>query len=155
MLSEHQIVQTNAEQAAIIRLTIPGSDMPKVFGPAIGELLTTLGRQSIEPIGAVFAHHVKLPSDVFDFELGIKVLSPVMPTGRVEPGELPARRVARAIHTGPYEGLPAAWDAFIAWMDANGHKGDSSLWELYSVGPQSTPDSGEWRTELNRPLLDR
>ena len=26
------------------------------------------------------------------------------------------------------------------------------LWELYSVGPQSTPDSAGWRTELTRPL---
>jgi effector-binding domain-containing protein len=154
MLSEHQIVQTTAEQAAVIRLTIPGSDMPKVFGPAVGELLTTLNAQGIEPVGAIFAHHLKMPSNVFDFELGIKVGSPVTPAGRVEPGELPATRVARAIYTGPYEGLPAAWDAFIGWMNANGHKGAPSLWELYSVGPQSTPDSAEWRTELNRPLLD-
>ena len=154
MLSEHQIVQTSAEQAAYIRLTIPSGDMPTVFGPAVGELLTTLGKQGIDPIGGIFAHHVKLPSEVFDFELGIKVSSPVTPTGRVEPGELPARRVVRTIYTGPYEGLPAAWDAFIAWMNANGHKGGPSLWELYSVGPQSTPDSAKWRTELNRPLLD-
>ncbi|MBV1689840.1 GyrI-like domain-containing protein [Novosphingobium sp. G106] len=153
MLSEHQIVETAAEQAAVIRLTIPSSDMPNVFGPAVGELLTTLGAQGVEPIGAIFAHHVKLPSDVFDFELGIKVSSPVTPAGRVLPGELPAGRVARAIYTGPYEGLPEAWDAFIAWMDANGHKGAPSLWELYSVGPQSTPDAAQWRTELNRPLL--
>lgn len=153
MLSEHQIVETAAEPAAVIRLTILSRDMPKVFGPAVGELLTTLGAQGIEPVGAIFAHHVKLPSDTFDFELGIKVSSPVTPAGRIEPGELPARRVARAIYTGPYEGLPGAWDAFIAWMDANGHKSAPSLWELYSVGPQSTPDAAQWRTELNRPLL--
>jgi hypothetical protein len=35
-------------------------------------------------------------------------------------------------------------------MRANNH--ENSLWELYSVGPQSTPDPANWRTELNRPL---
>jgi uncharacterized protein YndB with AHSA1/START domain len=25
---------------------------------------------------------------------------------------------------------------------------------LYSIGPQSTPDSANWRTELNRPLTN-
>ena len=26
------------------------------------------------------------------------------------------------------------------------------LWECYTVGPESSPDSADWRTELNRPL---
>jgi hypothetical protein len=33
--------------------------------------------------------------DIFDFELGVKVSTPVKPTGRVKPGELPAAKVAR------------------------------------------------------------
>jgi effector-binding domain-containing protein len=88
----------------------------------------------------------------FDFELGVKVAAPVMATGRVKPGELPATKVARTIYSGPYEGLPSAWGDFDAWMKANNHEKAESLWELYSVGPQSTPDPANWRTELNRPL---
>ena len=152
MLSAPQIVHTLVEEAAVIHLTIPRDEMPTVFGAAVGELLTTLGRQGIEPVGGVFAHHVNLPSETFDFELGVKVSSPVTPAGRVEPGRLPATRVARTVYTGPYDGLPTAWDEFNAWIGANGHRGAPSLWELYSVGPQSTPDPAEWRTELNRPL---
>ena len=37
-------------------------------------------------------------------------------------------------------------------IKANGHEQAENLWELYSVGPQSTPDPASWRTELNRPL---
>src|SRR5258707_798700 len=91
-------------------------------------------------------------SDTFDFELGVKVAAPVKATGRVKPGELPATKVARTIYSGPYEGLPSAWGEFDAWMKANNHEKAESLWELYSVGPQSTPDPANWRTELNRPL---
>ena len=92
--------------------------------------------------------------DMFDFELGIKVSSPVTATGRVKPGQLPAAKVARAIYRGPYEGLPAAWGEFNQWMEANGHAQAGDLWELYSVGPQSTPDPANWLTELNRPLTN-
>ena len=125
----------------------------KVFGPAVGELMKTLADQGIEPIGSVFAHHLKMTPDQFDFELGVKVSAPVKASGRVQPGQLPSARVARTIYSGPYEGLPSAWGEFNAWMKANGLKQGENLWELYSVGPHATPDPSNYRTELSRPLL--
>ena len=154
MLATPQIVQTNVQEAAVIRLTIPRSEMMKVFGPAVGELMGALAAQGVEPIGAVFAHHLKMTPATFDFELGVKVSSGVKATGRVKPGKLPAAKVARAVYSGPYEGLPSAWGEFDKWMKANGHKQAENLWEVYSVGPQSTPDPANWRTELSRPLAD-
>ena len=154
MLATPEIIQTNAQAAAVIRLTIPRSEMMKVFGPAVGDLMTTLAAQGVEPVGAVFAHHLKMNPDTFDFELGVKVAAPVKATGRVKPGELPAAKVARTVYSGPYEGLPSAWVEFDKWIRANGHEQAEDLWEVYSVGPQSTPDPANWRTELSRPLAD-
>lgn len=129
--------------------------MMKVFGPAVAEVLAALAAQHVEPVGAVFAHHLKMSPGVFDFELGVKVSAPVKALGRVKPGQLPAAEVALTIYSGPYEGLPAAWGEFDAWMKANGHEQAENLWELYSIGPQSTSDPAGWRTELNRPLAKR
>jgi len=114
--------------------------------------LAELHSQGIEPVGAVFAHHFRITPDTFDFELGIKVSSPVKDNGRVRRGALPAGKVARTIYSGPYDGLPGAWDEFGAWMKSNELEQAEDLWELYSVGPQSSPDPAHWRTELNRPL---
>ena len=152
MIETPQIIQTQAQAAAVIHLTVARSDMMKVFGPAVGELMSVLATQNVEPVGAVFAHHLKMSPDNFDFELGVRVTSPVKASGRVKPGELPAAKVARSIYHGPYDGLPSAWGEFDKWMRANGHEQADNLWELYSVGPQSTPDPANWRTELNRPL---
>jgi effector-binding domain-containing protein len=152
MISIPEILQTEAEPAAVIRLTVPRSEMRKVFGPAVGELMAALADQGVKPSSPVFAHHLQMSPDTFDFELGVKVAAPVRATGRVKPGELPATKVARTIYSGPYEGLPSAWGEFDTWMKANNHEKAESLWELYSVGPQSTPDPANWRTELNRPL---
>ena len=152
MLDTPQIIQTTAQTAAVIHLTVPRSDMMKVFGPAAGELMAALAAQGMKPEGAIFAHHLKMSADNFDFELGVRVSTPVKATGRVKPGELPAAKVVRTVYSGPYEGLPAAWGAFTKWIKANGHEQGDEFWELYSVGPQSTPDPAGWRTELNRPL---
>ena len=154
MLATPEIIQTNAQAAAVIRLTIARSEMMTAFGPAVGELMAALAAQGVEPVGAVFAHHLKMTPDTFDFELGVKVSSPAKATGRVKPGQLPAVKVARTVYSGGYEGLPSAWGEFDKWMRANGHEQAENLWEVYSVGPQSSPDSANWRTELNRPLAN-
>ena len=92
MLSAPQIIQTTAQTAAVIHLTAPRREMMAVFGPAVGELMGVLAAQGVEPVGAVFAHHIKMSPEIFDFELGVKVSAPVKATGRVKPGELPASK---------------------------------------------------------------
>ena len=154
MISTPQIVRAEAEPAAVIRLTVPRNKMGKVFGPAVSELMRELAAQGLEPVGAVFEHHLTMRPDTFDFELGVRVAAPVKAAGRVKPGQLPAAKVARTVYSGPYDGLPGAWDAFVAWMKANGHEQAGNLWQVYSVGPQTTPDPANWRTELNRPLTN-
>ena len=98
MIETPQITQTRAQAAAVIRLTVARSEMMKVFGPAVGELMSVLAAQGVEPVGAVFAHHLKMRPDTFDFELGVRVTSAVKASGRVKPGELPAAKVARTIY---------------------------------------------------------
>src|SRR6266851_3155594 len=98
MLATPRIIETNVQEAAIIRLTIPRSEMMKVFGPAVGELMAALAAQGVKPVDAVFAHHLKMSPDTFDFELGVQVSAPVKAAGRVKPGELPAAKVARTVY---------------------------------------------------------
>jgi effector-binding domain-containing protein len=113
MISAPTILATQAETGAVIHLVVPRSEMMKAFGPAVGELMAELQKQGVMPIGAVFAHHLKMSSETFDFELGVRVTAPVKAAGRVKPGELPKRKVARTVYSGPYEGLPSAWGEFM------------------------------------------
>src|SRR6266478_5250198 len=122
MLATPQVIRTDVQKAAVIHLTVPRSEMMKMFGPAVRELMAALAAQEVKPIGAVFAHHLKMSPDNFDFELGVTVATPVKPAGRVKPGQLPASKVARTVYSGPYEGLYAAWGEFDKWMKANGYK---------------------------------
>jgi effector-binding domain-containing protein len=155
MIDPPRIIHTEPKTTAVVRLTIPRQEMVKAFGPAAGELIATLAAQGVKPQSAVFAHHVTLSPEFFDFEVGVEVAAPVTATGRVMPSELPATRIARTVYSGPYEGLPAAWHAFEIWIKENGHAPSGRLWEVYAVGPQSTPDPAGWRTELNRPLQEQ
>jgi effector-binding domain-containing protein len=152
MIDSPQIVKTEAQLAAVIRLTIPRSEIRTAMGPGIGEVMAAVAAQGIGPTGPVFSHHFRMDPEIFDFEVGVPVTSPVAETGRVKAGRLPAATVARTIYRGPYEGLGAAWGEFEAWITAEGHTSAPDLWECYLAGPESNPDPATWRTEFNRPL---
>lgn len=152
MLDTPRITQTEAQRAAVIRMTIPRDEIRNVMGPGMDELVTTVAAQGIGPAGAVFSHHLRMDPEVFDFEIGVPVTGDVTPSGRVEAGELPAATVARTVYHGSYEGLGDAWGEFDAWLSDNGHEPAPDLWEIYVTGPETTQDPTGWRTELNRPL---
>lgn len=154
MIDDPQIIETSAKTTAIIRLTVAKSEMGKVFGPGIVELMTELAAQGIQPTGPVFAHHLKTTPEKFDFELSVPVSAPVKPAGRVQPSEWPSMVVARTVYHGPYEGLPDAWGEFMDWIETEGHAIADDLWECYITNPDSDPDPANWQTELNRQVLD-
>ena len=158
MIETPHIVDTDEVTAAVIPLTVRRSDLPKVVPAAIAELNNVIAAQGQSPQGPLFMHHVAMPADAFDVEIGFPVEKPVAPIGRVRPGKLPAAKVARTIYQGPYEGLYGAWDAFGRRLESDGLlersrlKRAETLWESYLVGPGTTSDSSRWRTELNLPL---
>lgn len=152
MLDTPRITQTEAQRAAVIRVTVPRDEIRNVMGPGMDELVATVAAQGIGPAGAVFSHHLRMDPEVFDFEIGVPVTGDVTPSGRVEAGELRAATVARTVYHGPYEGLGDAWGEFDAWLSDNGHEPAPDLWETYVTGPETTQDPTGWRTELNRPL---
>jgi effector-binding domain-containing protein len=152
MLDKPEIVRTESRPAAVIRLTIPRSEIQTAMGPAIKEVIAAVAAQGIRPAGPVFSHHFRMDPATFDFEVGVPVAAPVSAVGRVKPGQLPAARVARAVYRGPYDGLGGAWSELGRWIVAEGHSPAANLWECYVAGPESGPDPAAWSTELNRPL---
>ncbi len=155
MIEPPQIVATDAQLTAMIRLTVPRAEIRTVMEPGIKEIIDTLAAQSIVPTGPLFTHHLRVDPDIFDFEICVPVATPVAATGRVQPGHLPAAaQVARTVYHGPYEQLGDGWGKFIKWIVSNGHTPAANLWERYITGPESNPDPASWRTELYRPLVD-
>ncbi|MEZ5395935.1 MAG: GyrI-like domain-containing protein [Bryobacterales bacterium] len=154
LIQTPKIVEVSAQLVAVIRLTIPRSEIRSVMGPAIGEVMAAAHRaQDIGPAGPLFAHHFQIDPETFDFEVGVPVGRAGRRVGRVEAGELPACTVAQALYRGDYERLGEAWRELDRWIEANGHTPAEDRWEVYIAGPGSSPSPAHWITELNRPLL--
>jgi effector-binding domain-containing protein len=160
MIETPEILQTDARHYASLRLTVPREESRHVIGPGIQEVYRVILAQGLNPTGPWFTHHLKNPDTLFDFEICVPVDEPIKPAGRVVPRVWPSMRVARTVCHGNYEnrngyeGLDAAWGEFEKWIAAQGLNEARDLWEVYRVNPDSSKDATDWRTELNRPLVD-
>ncbi len=153
MVEAPDLIEIDAQDLAVIRLAIPRAEMSVAMGPAIAEVIAAASEQGVGPAGPVVAHHFRAPDETFDFEVGVPVTAPIAPKGRVQPARRPAMRAVRTTHRGPYEGLPAAWGAFDAWLKDQGILTAGEVWETYMRGPESSEDPSTWQTELMRPVI--
>lgn len=83
-----------------------------------------------------------------DLEVGFPVhtqLTAPIQSGdeRIVPGSLPAGLIARAVHTGPYDDLPSAWQTFTEQIAADGYERALPFWEAYRnmPGPDTDPQT--------------
>ena len=95
------------------------------------------------------AQETRLLVRTFDFDLGFQVDKPIRPMGRVINGALPAARVARAVHTGPYDQLAQAWGELQQWVRDRKLGETGRFWERYLNNPDEVISPEEYRTELN------
>ena len=153
MIDTPRVTHSVEAPMAFIHLTGPRAEIRTVMGPGLAELHAALAAQGVTPSGPWFTHHRRMDPALFDFEICIPVTALVTPTGRVQAGCLPAATVAQAVLRGPYEGLADGWGRLGSWIEAQGHRTAPDLWERYVVGPETSADPADWRTELNWPLL--
>ena len=74
--------------------------------------------------------------EVFDFDIGVPISALVTPSGRVQPGELPAARVARAVYSGSYEAAGGLGRIrCLAHCSKPAHR--PQFMEVYLTGPES------------------
>ena len=152
MIEKPEITETMAQASAVIHVTVPRDQIREVMGPGYEEVMAAVKAQGVGPAGPWYTRHFRMDPEVFDFEIGVPVSGTVEPAGRVAPGERPGGKVVRTVYHGGYEGLPGGWGEFEAWIEAQGLETGPGLWEIYAVGPGSSEDSVDYRTELFRPM---
>jgi effector-binding domain-containing protein len=154
VIDKPQLLKTVEQEIAFIPITITRDQVQEVMGPGYQELMDALSEQGVEPAGPWLNHHLRMDPENFDFRLSVPISSPILPSGRVEVGLLPAVTVARTIYHGPYDGLPAAWGELDQWILSQGLEKRFDFWECYVQGPEANPDPSFWLTELNQPIVE-
>ena len=73
-----------------------------------------------------------------DIEIGFPVSRVLPDKAEVQTSEIPAGKHATCLYTGPYEGLPPAYEALTAWIQAHGYEPTGVAYEHYLNDPATT-----------------
>lgn len=141
--------EQRAEPVLVVRGRPAERDFADFFREAFGRLGRHAHRHRLTvsgPGGARFPDREWDP-DAVETVVVLPVTAPVAGPG-VEVGTLPSGRLAAVLHAGDYAGVALAHAALGSWAATHGVEADSSLQELYLVGPHDTSDPAAWRTEV-------
>jgi effector-binding domain-containing protein len=119
----------------------PGDEFPTLWGRLLDQVRAFLRGSG----GDLWTggHNVMLyKDDVPNVEVGVQVTRTFAASGRVVPSVLPAGRVARTVHRGPYDRVGDANDAVLRWCAARGLELAGPRWEIYG-DPREDPDEQE------------
>jgi effector-binding domain-containing protein len=132
---ECHIERLAAQPAAVIRAHVAVDGIPAFLAGAYAEVIDVLAGQRMEVAGPPFARY-GMSGRGFDVEAGFPTTGSVVPTGRVEAGELPGGPALVVLHRGGYDDIEGEVRTGQEWLAANRWTATGAPWESYIDGPE-------------------
>ena len=119
------------------------------FGTYYGKIYEKIAREHMTINGVIMAvyHDQEFDPAYSDIELGVGITERDK-ADFIMPGCL----CAATIHRGPYSGLPDAYGAIVAWINANGYHMNGMPYEIYRKNQFDKLPPDEWETEIFFPV---
>ena len=135
---EPEITTVAPATTAVIHENVPLAQIRPFFDRVFATVPRVIGQQGAVMTGPPVAAYRTTPGDTIDVAAGFPTDRAVQAQEGVRAEELPGGRVARLVHVGDYEGLPASYERLAAWITAQGETAGDLMWEEYLTEP--TPD---------------
>ena len=146
----------NVDETPVVstRINTPLSQIAKNMGDAFLRVCEYMAGQglSTDGVGIALYHCQEFDPEHMDVEVGMALDQSCRSSGDFTFRHLPACTVASLIHTGPYEGLQAAYGALYEWVEQNGYEKNGPDREIYFNCPQTVASPEELRTEIALPV---
>jgi effector-binding domain-containing protein len=147
---------TSAPQLIVsIRECHPVADLPAYIGRTFAQLFGRLEVFGVAPTGVPMVIYHEFGPDGVDAEVGVPVAHDLSTLGEVQTRVLPASRVARTLHVGPYEELEAAYAALMAWIPEHEFEVAGPIQERYLNAPGDQVPPSAYQTEIEIPIVPR
>jgi effector-binding domain-containing protein len=133
--AEVAVETVDSRLTAVVAETTTWEAFPTLWARLLDEVYAVVRpRPELSPsrgFGHLWQNVMLYKDDVPAVEVGVLVGRPFEAVGRVVPSQLPAGRVATAVHRGDYAGLGRAHDAVHRFAAEQGLELASTRWEVY------------------------
>ena len=154
MTYEVHLRETSPQLAAAVRGRAAWSELGPFIQAALIEVFGVARSQGARFAGPAYGiyHSAEATEAEVDLEIGMPVVEPIEPAGRVIAAVIPGGLVATTVHCGRYEDVAPGYRALGEWVQEHGHETAGPPREIYVVGPDQALDPGALRTEIVWPI---
>jgi len=149
---EFEIWSVPHQDTAVVHITTEPKGIGQAMGEALPKAFAAIARSGGHPVGPPFTKYTTYSETSVEFEAGVPVDTPFAGAGDVVPGELGGCEAAVAMHLGPYDTIGTTYRALQAWIEGQGRRPSTVMWERYLSNPDTEPDPATWRTEVVWPV---
>ncbi len=121
------------------------------MGEAFAKVFARLGEAGVAAAGPPMCKYTAYAEDSITYEAGLPVAEPFGGEGDVVAGEIGGGKAAVGMHIGPYGKLGETYGQMQAWLEAQGLKPSTVMWESYLNDPDTT-EPEQLRTEVYWPV---
>ena len=146
-----EAVEKERQPVLSIRTRIPVERLPEALGNGYRSVYQYLSELGQPPQGPPFVAYYNMDMQDLDIEIGCPVGHDLPGKEDVQSGEIPAGKFATTLYTGPYPGMPPAYQALTEWVQAQGYQPTGVVYEHYLNDPGITPPE-ELKTLIVFPL---
>ena len=141
-----ELVQLQTRPALTMRWQTTFDQLSQAFDETFSALMGYLRELGQHPAGPPFARYHKIEGQDVDVELGVPMGEPAPGRDRIAASELPGGDMATCLLVGPYDQLPSAYEALMAWIQEQELVIAGAPFEQYLNNPsETTPDKYETR----------
>jgi effector-binding domain-containing protein len=142
-----ELVNLNPQPALVVRAEVARAQLGATLASILPRAFQHAMKSNVASTGMPFTRYLS-SGEPLSIEAGVPVSSKVDGAADVLSAELPGGKVARTVHQGPYDGLPAAHAALHAWAKERGLQARNGVWEVYVTDPSTEPDVQKWQTHV-------
>lgn len=149
-----ELVPLEPTTTAVVRESVPMSELTGFFDRAFHAAMTACQEQDVAVTGPPFAMYYGMPGESVDIAAGFPTASAISPAGDVVPSELPGGRAGRLLHVGSYDTLERAYGRLMGWLGEQGLTPSQVMWESYLNEPTPDGDPNANQTLITWPVAD-
>ncbi|MFL6931449.1 MAG: GyrI-like domain-containing protein [Xanthobacteraceae bacterium] len=146
---ECTIVTVERQLTAVVESKVPMAEIPQAERSARTKLDAAVRSLDMGPLGQTFTLWRPPTDGRLDMQPGIVVSRAFAPLREVVPSALPAGRTAHLLLTGPYDGIPGAWNRLFAWCAGERLTLAGTNWQIYG---DENDDPAKLTTSMYAPL---
>lgn len=125
-------------------------------GPLFGEIYKYLAKKWVfkpSSHAMMICHDDEYKEHDVDVEIAVPINKKIPESDRIKVYELPGMdEAACTIHKGPYDTISEAYNALMAWCEANGYQLSGPDRELFFTDPRKEKDPSKYVTEVQFPV---